>query len=338
MVSVTANGHDLDPETPARLEPGSERLQIRYTGIHFGAPERVRYSYMLEGLDTNWIDAGTRRLISYNSLSHGTYRFRVRAQCSGGPETEAGWSFELMPQFWETTWFRLFCLAALGAMGWAAYQIRLRQIRSRFALVLEERARLAREIHDTLAQGFVGISSQLDAVAMSMNDTQSPARSYLELARRMARHSLTEARRSVMDLRASALEGQDLAQAIESGTKQLIAGTGVDISVEVSGPVKELPQEMEQHLLRISQEAVTNVLKHARATRVWVKLHLEARRLFLRISDDGCGFDQQDVFASRGGHFGVLGMRERTERLGGEFKLASHPGEGTQVEVMVPLP
>lgn len=338
MVSVTANGRELDPETPARLSPGSERLQIRYTGIHLGAPERVHYSYWLEGLDTNWVDAGTRRLISYNSLSHGHYRFRVRAESPGSAPTEASWSFELMPQFWETTWFRLLCVAALGAMAWAAYQIRLRQIRSRFALVLEERARLAREIHDTLAQGFVGISSQLDAVAMSMPSQESPARTYLELARRMARHSLTEARRSVMDLRSSTLEGQDLAQAIESGTKQLTAGTGVDISVEVSGPVKELPPEMEQHLLRIAQEAVTNVLKHGQASRIWVKLHLEARRLFLKIADDGRGFDQHDVFLSRGGHFGLLGMRERAERLGGEFKLASHPGEGTQVEVTVPLP
>jgi len=171
-----------------------------------------------------------------------------------------------------------------------------------------------------------------------MTEEATPARTYLDLARRMARHSLTEARRSVMDLRSSALDGQDLVQAIESGTKQLTAGTGVEISVEVSGPVRELPQEMEQHLLRIAQEAVTNTLKHAQANRIWVKLHLEAKRLFLRIVDNGRGFDQQGAFASRGGHFGLLGMRERAERLGGELKLASHPGEGTEVQVTVPLP
>jgi len=306
--------------------------------VHLSAPERVRYSYMLEGFENTWVDAGSRRAINYNSLKHGQYRFRVRAEVSGSPPSEADWSFELLPQFWETAWFRLLCVAALGAAVWAAYQMRLRQIRSRFGLVLDERARLAREIHDTLAQGFVGISSQLDAVAMSMPPGDTPSRTYLELARRMARHSLTEARRSVMDLRASALEGQDLVQAIETGTKQLAAGSGVEVLVEVTGPVKELPPEMEQHLLRISQEAVTNVLKHAQAHRIWIKLHLEARCLFLRIVDDGRGFDQQDAFASRGGHFGLLGMRERAERLGGQMSLASHPGEGTQVEVTVPLP
>jgi signal transduction histidine kinase len=216
--------------------------------------------------------------------------------------------------------------------------LRLRQIRYRFALVLEERARLAREIHDTLAQGFVGISSQLDAVAMCMPEQATPARQYLDLARRMARHSLTEARRSVMDLRSSALEGQDLAAALESGTRMWTAGSGVEVEVDVSGAASPLPQEVEQHVLRIAQEAVSNVLKHAGARRIWVKLHMEARKLYLRIKDDGHGFEQDGVFASRGGHFGLLGMRERAERLGGELHLDSHPGEGTKVEVQVPLP
>jgi signal transduction histidine kinase len=338
LVSVTANGVELNPRIGARLAPRAERIQIRYTGVHLSAPERVRYSYLLENFDSAWTDAGSRRVISYNSLPHGRYRFRVRADVPGSATSEASWSVEMLPQFWETAWFRLLCVIALAAAAWAAYQLRLQQIRSRFALVLEERARLAREIHDTLAQGFVGISSQLDAVAQSMPEGETPARSYLELARRMARHSLTEARRSVMDLRASVLEGQDLIQAIESGTRQLTAGTGVEVSVEVSGPVKQLPGEMEQHLLRIAQEAVTNVLKHAQASRIRVKLQLEARRLFLRIIDNGRGFDQQDAFATRGGHFGLLGMRERAERLGGELKLASQPGKGTEVEVTVPLP
>ncbi|MBS1857404.1 MAG: hypothetical protein JST11_18695 [Acidobacteria bacterium] len=338
IVAVSANGEEFDPAAPARLSPRYERLQIRYTGVLLGSPERVRYSYMLEGFDNTWISAGSRRVINYNSLAHGDYRFLVRAEVPGSPPTEASWDFVMLPQFWETWWFRLLCVIALAATAWAVYQMRLRQIRLRFALVLEERARLAREIHDTLAQGFVGISSQLDAVAQSMPEGESPARIYLELARRMARHSLTEARRSVMDLRSSALEDQDLAAAIEAGTKQLTAGSGVEVSVEVTGPVKELPPELEQHLLRIAQEAVTNVLKHAQASRIWVKLHLEAKRLFLRIVDNGRGFDQQDAFASRGGHFGLIGMRERAERLGGELRLASRPGEGTQVEVTVPLP
>src|SRR5690242_1030883 len=124
------------------------------------------------------------------------------------------------------------------------------------------------------------------------------ARSYLDLARRMARHSLTEARRSVMDLRASALDGQDLAAAIESGTRMWTAGSGVDVRVDVTGAPTELPEEMEQHLLRIAQEAVTNALKHAGARKIGVKLHTEPQKLNLRIVDDGRGFDQEGAFSS----------------------------------------
>jgi len=298
----------------------------------------VQYFYRLDGLDHDWVPSSGRRVINFNSLHHGHYRFHMRAELPGGAGSEQSFDFEVLPRFWETTWFRALCVAALIAAGWAVYQLRLQQIRSRFGLVLEERARLAREIHDTLAQGFVGISSQLDAVAMCMPEEATPARSYLDMARRMARHSLTEARRSVMDLRSAALEGQDLAAAIESGTRLWTAGSGVEVNVETTGMAAKLPEEIEQHLLRIAQEAITNALKHAQASKIAVKLHQETHDLSLRIGDNGRGFDHQDVFSSRAGHFGLIGMRERAERLGGKLRLASNPGAGTEVEVTVPLP
>jgi signal transduction histidine kinase/ligand-binding sensor domain-containing protein len=338
LVEITANGLPLDLGKAARLPPSSERLQVRYTAIHLSAPERVQYSYRLDGIDADWVRAGSRRMINYNSLAHGAYRFTVRAELAGGLASEQSYAFEVLPWFYETTAFRLLFAVLLVATGCVIYRIRLRQIRSRFSLVLEERARLAREIHDTLAQGFVGISSQLDAVAMCLPDPAAPARKYLDLARRMARHSLTEARRAVMDLRSSALEDHDLASAIEFGMRQWTAGSGVEIEFDANGGHSCIPQEMEQHLLRIAQEAVANVLKHAGATRIWIKLHTEARKIYLRIKDNGCGFEQDGVFATLGGHFGLIGMRERAERLGGELRLASHPGEGTEVEISVPLP
>jgi len=337
LVEMTADERPVDISRMATLAPSTQRVQIRYTAIHLSAPELVQYSYRLDRVDPDWVNAGTRRVINYN-LKHGQYRFTVRAQLPGGPAAEQSYSFIVLPHFYETAWFRLLCAASLILAGWAVYQWRLRQIRYRFALVLEERARLAREIHDTLAQGFVGISSQLDAVAMAMPEDATPARKYLDMARRMARHSLTEARRSVMDLRSSVLEGQDLAAALESGTRMWTAGSGVEVDVEVSGEQVELPQEYEQHLLRIAQEAVTNAMKHAAARRILIRLHTEARKLYLRIRDNGHGFEQKDVFSSLGGHFGLIGMRERAERLGGQLRLDSHPGEGTEVEVMVPLP
>jgi signal transduction histidine kinase/ligand-binding sensor domain-containing protein len=337
LVSMTADGRAVDLFSPARLEPGSGRLQIRYDGIHLNAPERVQYSYRLEGLDRDWVRAGSRRTAGYNSLGHGRYTFVVRAEAPDAPSAQTSLAFELLPHFYETLWFRVACgMPLLGAV-WAAYRLRLRRIGNRFALVLEERARLAREIHDTLAQGFVGISSQLDAVAMCMPEGDSPARKYLNIAQRMARHSLTEARRSVMDLRASILDEHDLGAALQSGSQIWTAGSGVGVEVGVTGRTGVLSQAMEQHLLRIAQEAVTNALKHAAATRIWIKLTTEGRKISLRIVDNGRGFEPKDVFSSLG-HFGLLGIRERAERLGGEMRLASRPGEGTEVEVTAPLP
>jgi len=337
LLEIDADGSAIDLSKPARLAPDIQRLRIRYSAIHLSAPERVRYSYQLTGLESAWVSAGARREINYNP-KHGHYTFSVKAEIPGGVSSQQTFAFEVLPHYYETVWFRLFCGLMLIAAAWTVYQIRLRQVRYRFTLVLGERARLAREIHDTLAQGFVGIASQLDAVSMLIPNEESPARKYLDMARRMARHSLTEARRSVMDLRASALDGHDLAGAIQSSTRTWTAGSPVDVAVDVSGPATVLPEEMEQHLLRIAQEAVTNVLKHAAASRVVIQVHTEARRICLRIRDNGRGFEQQDVFSTSGGHFGLLGMRERAERLGGELRLASQPGEGTEVEVTVPLP
>ena len=337
LFEIIAEGTTVDLSRPARLPGGTGRIQVRYTGIHLGAPERVRYAYRLEGVDNDWVQAGSRRVISYNSLKHGSYRFTVRADVAGGPAGELSYAFELLPRFYETWWFRMLAVAMVIVAGLAAYSLRLRTIRGRFSLVLEERTRLAREIHDTLAQGFVGISSQLDAVAMCIEDRQGPAWRYLDMARKMARHSLTEARRSVMDLRASVLEGQDLAAALQSGARMWTAGANVDVEVEVSGPRKALPHEMEQHLLRIAQEAVANTLKHGEADKISVRLQMEPRKVNLRIADNGRGFDRRDAFSTTDGHFGLLGMRERAERLGGQLRLESQPGQGTQVEVVVPL-
>jgi signal transduction histidine kinase len=129
-----------------------------------------------------------------------------------------------------------------------------------------------------------------------------------------------------------------LAAALQSGTRIWTAGSGIDVKLEVSGSHRELPQEVEQHLLRIAQEAVTNAIKHAGAGEISIRLYMEPGKLYLRIKDNGRGFNQEGAFSTVGGHFGLIGMRERAERLAGELRLTSHPGEGTEVEVSVPLP
>ncbi len=337
LLEVAVDGRPISVAAGAKLPTGSGRMQFRYTGIYLSAPERVRYAYRLEGLDGDWISSLARRVTNYNSLPHGRYRFTVRAAVPNGPSGETSFAFELLPHFYETAWFRYLCAALAAAGIWGLYNLRLRQIRQRFSLVLEERGRLAREIHDTLAQGFVGISSQLDAVALTLNGHVDVARKHLDLARKMVRHSLTEARRSVMDLRASALEGHDLPAALSEAAPQWTAGSTVQIRVDVQGENRPLPEETEQHLLRIAQEAVTNAVKHARASHVSIHLEMASRELSLRVADNGRGFEQDEAFSEVGGHFGLLGMRERAERLGGELHLHSEPGRGTEVAVTVPI-
>ncbi len=338
LLDVQVDGSSIPLDGSPDLAPGDGRIQFRYTGIYLSAPEQVRYSYRLEGLERDWTSGVTRRVTNYNSLPHSRYRFIVRASLPGGPSSEASFTFQLLPHFYDTGWFRYLCVALAALAIWGLFRLRLRQVRQRFALVLNERVRLAREIHDTLAQGFVGISSQLDAVALTLKDRTDLAGQHLEMARKMARHSLTEARRSVMDLRDSALEGHELPAALSEAARQWTAGSPVRVQVDVSGDGHKLPEEMEQNLLRIAQEAVTNTVKHAHAKEVRIRLDVKPSRLSMVVADDGKGFEQTEAFSEIGGHFGLLGMRERAQRLGGELRLASQPGHGTKVEVTVPLP
>jgi signal transduction histidine kinase/ligand-binding sensor domain-containing protein len=341
LQDMSMDGRRFKGAGTPRLPPGSGRLQIRYTAIHLGAPDRVQYSYMLSGLDSDWVRADGLRAVNYDSLRQGHYRFRIKAEIPGGPHSESSFEFDLLPHYYETAWFRSLCVLALAGIAWMLYRLRDRQIRSRFAMVLEERARLAREVHDTLAQGFVGIASQLDVVEMSMppasDEDARPARSALELAQRMVHHSLTEARRSLMDLRANELQDQDLAAALTSGARQWVANSGIDVDVDVNGESSGIPEEIAHHVFRIAQEAVTNSVNHADANQITVKLKIDSHQLSLRILDDGCGFEPDDVFTSRNGNFGLIGMRERAERLGGHLQLESQPGKGTRLEVTVPL-
>jgi signal transduction histidine kinase/ligand-binding sensor domain-containing protein len=337
IAELTADGHRFDASLRPRVPPGRGRVEIRYAAIDLSAPERVRYSYRLEGLDSDWIAAGSRRIATYNSLGHGHYRFRIRAEAPDAPASEASYDLELLPHYYETGWFRALCIGLAAFACWMVYQLRVRQIRLRFAAVFKERLRLAREIHDTLAQAFVGISSELDALETCLPENLRPAHIYLDLARRMAQHSLTEARRSVMDLRSALLSDRDLAAAVQSSARNWAGGGDVNVEVHVKGGFEDLPEDMEHNLLRIAQEAVTNASKHAQATRIEVKLERTERILNLTVIDNGCGFQTDDAFAAMGGHFGLIGIRERTERIGGEFRLESQPGAGTEVGVTVPL-
>jgi signal transduction histidine kinase len=207
-------------------------------------------------------------------------------------------------------------------------------IRERYHVVLAERGRLARELHDTFEQGLAGIRLQLGAVAKTLDSSPETARRALEVASEMLRYSLNEARRSVLDLRAHALETTDLATAISDLARQMTDRTGLTASVRVVGSPRTLDAAHEHHLFRISLEALTNTIKHADATRIEIELRFNDDATVLSVVDNGRGFRASEI-SSR--HFGLKGIRERVDKLGGTLVLESSPGSGARLSVTVPL-
>jgi signal transduction histidine kinase len=199
--------------------------------------------------------------------------------------------------------------------------------------ILEERTRIAREFHDTLEQELAAITIQLETVADQFDEAPQIARKMLALAQNMSRRSLFEARRSVWDLRSHLLENCTLVKALSQVAKSMSDNSRVPISVGTSGRPRKLPAQVENNLLRITQEALTNALKHARATQITVSLDYAPRNVFLRIQDDGAGFDTNNSAIVYAGHFGLLDMSERAEKMGGAFSVVSLPRQGTEIIV-----
>ena len=342
ITAVIVDGQPADRLDGLTIGSGARRVEFHYSATSLAAPERLRYRYRLEGLDTGWTNAGARRSADYVHLGPGEYRFIVEASLVGGAAGPAGaLAFTREARWYERTWSAYAVSAGILALAWLAYWIRLRQLRGRFAIVLDERNRISRELHDTLAQDFVGISSQLGAVASTLRTDPDAAEHRLALARRMTQHSLTEARRSVMDLRSSALTGRHLLDAIRAVAGEMTAGG--DVVLEVSGRdpatgTDDLPDDIAQQVLRIAQEAVANAVKHARPGRIHIALARRGGTLTLSVHDDGTGFDPSQAFVSARGHFGLLGMRERARRVGGDLRVESAPGSGTTIHVTVPIP
>ena len=205
----------------------------------------------------------------------------------------------------------------------------------RRAGVLEERDRIAREFHDTLEQELAAITIQLDAVEAQLNGSPETVRRLLGLARNMSRRSLSEARRSVWDLRSHLLENSDLAAALTEMAAPLSAASGVEIVVESTGASRKLPAVTEHNLLRVAQEALANSLKHSGAKKIVVALRYESSQIQLRLHDNGHGFDFPSAGQASSGHFGLLDMRERAEKIGARFSLASQPGHGTEILLLI---
>lgn len=318
---------------------GAGEVEIHFAALSYLEPERMRYKYRLAGYDHDWVEAGTRRFAYYANLSPGRYRFQVQAGNADGPwnETGATVAFYLQPRFYQTQLFLALLVLALILAAGLLYRLRVHELKTQYSAVLAERNRIAGEIHDTLAQNLAGIALQLDSVTLQLADVPASLRERLDQACNLTRYSLAEARRSVTDLRSDDLERRELAAALPEIAGRLTATAALQTRIEVSGAPRPLNPMTEKNLLRIFQEAVANVVKHAQARNLEIELRYGANSLTLRVRDDGCGFDTDKIVPLGVGHYGLTGMRERAERIGGHLMLKSKPGEGTELQVEAPF-
>jgi signal transduction histidine kinase len=341
--SFTVDGRAAPAAAGDRVFPaGRGEVTIEYSARHLGASRKVGFRHRLEGLDGGWVEAGSRAHVYYSNLPPGRYRFAVMASNRDGVWNGPGATldFAIRPPFTRTPLFLALVVAVGLALGLGAHRLRLGQMRARFAAIIGERTRIARELHDTLAQGLAGVGLQIDTALSALSEGSEQAREQMHLARAMARSSLAEVRRSIWVLRAQAAKGADgLGATLSKSLRHLGADHGLAMTVAVSGQPRALPAELERNLLRIAHEAVTNAARHAGATRIDVALHVDEQAVHLRVRDDGRGFDPDRALLANGGeHFGLLGIMERARALGGELEVRSRPGDGAEVVCRLPQP
>ena len=335
--SLLTDNREQAPLDDLELSPSTSTLQIDYTLLSLAPLSQVSFRYKLEGFDAQWIEAGTRRQAFYTNLSPGSYRFVVEAQGDESAQrASAQWKFSILPRFYQTTWFGFAGLLAAGISFWGLWQLRLHQMRRRFSAVLEERARMGREIHDTLLQGLVGVAVQFKVIADQFQASPDAARERLERLRKLVEHYITETRQSIWDLRSPVLESSDLVTALREAGQALTADKDMRFELIVRGKPFPCPPKVEEQLLRVGREAISNAVRHAHPNRVRAELSYQRDSVRLRVVDDGRGFDLNDPGFTAGAHWGLTSMRERAQQINADFQLASSPGKGTELELVVP--
>ena len=331
-----------------RLPALARDLQIDYTALSLAVPEKVRFRYKLEGFDNDWQDAGNRRQAFYTNLSPKKYTFRVKACNNSGVWNEEGASldFWIAPAYYQTNWFRALCVAAFLALLGALYQIRLRKLAREYEIRLEERVgertRIARELHDSLLQGFQGLMFRLQAVREMLGGrAHEEAIQALDTALESGDKAIAEGRDTVSDLRQSVAGESDIAQALTALGEELAAqndnGRAPYVRVLVEGKRRELSPVLRDEIYRIGREAMRNAFRHARAQKIEAEITYGDSEFLFHVRDDGIGIAGQIANkGSRAGHWGLPGMRERAKSFGGKLQVWSEHGAGTEIELMVP--
>jgi len=321
------------------LPAATSTVRIDFGTVSLSSASKLRFRYLLEGVDEDWVYAGTARDATYNNIPSGNYRFRVSTTANGEWTEAARWEFAVAPPLYRTPTFMAFSVLGLALVLTMAWWLRLRAVRNQFALVFAERARVSREIHDTLLQSLAAIGVELETIATELDASQSPAREGLRRLRRQIGHCLREARESILELRHQSMKPRALVDSLRELAETTTASKGVQTEFSMTGRPRACSADAEQQLLRIAQESVNNAVRHGRAVNVRITLAFEEDRVVLTVSDDGCGFEPRDreTAASTGEHLGLLTMRERAARIRGQLAIISRPGHGTTIETSAPV-
>jgi signal transduction histidine kinase/ligand-binding sensor domain-containing protein len=332
---------DAPGHPPIRLAPGTERLRIDYTAPSLRMPERVRFETMLEGVDTDWQDAGTRRTASYTSVKPGDYVFRLRAINEDGVRStaEAVLPFAVEPTFRQTAWFKLLAAAALAMLLVLAYRYRVRyltrRVTERLHVRMAERERIARTLHDTFLQTVQSLLLRVDAIAAGLPKDDSTRRQ-LETVLDHAGSALGEGREQLQELRSGG--GEALEDLLDGTVGQLrTVHPGITIGLRTEGQRRRVRPEVAGEAAAIAREALHNACIHAAAGQVRAVLAYAAGSLALSVSDDGRGIDGEVLRkGAADGRWGLVGMRERAQRIGAALEIAEGSEGGTVVRLTVP--
>jgi ligand-binding sensor domain-containing protein/signal transduction histidine kinase len=345
--SVSADGTAVDLRGPIRIPAARQRITLSYAGLSLSVPESVRYRYQLEGFDRDWSEAGTARQAMYTNLSPGAYHFLVMASNSDGEWNmePATLDFNILPAFYQTTWFFLVCFAAMVFAVLTGYQWRVRQMTARLDLQFEERlserTRIAGELHDTLLQSFQGLLLHFQRARNLLPERPVEAIKTLDSALDGAEQAIVEGREAILDIRSPAVAVNDLGQEITALGEEITAdhgnGDSAKFRVLIEGESQTLHPFLQIEIFRIAREALRNAFGHAKASSIEAEIGYGKRTFRMRIRDDGMGIDPEVLQqGERAGHLGLPGMRERAKRIGGKLEVWSEPGAGTEVELSIP--
>jgi signal transduction histidine kinase/ligand-binding sensor domain-containing protein len=337
---IVADRKKYSTRENVHLPVRTKDIEIDYTALSFVVPEKVHFRYKLEGHDSDWQDPQNRRQAFYTDLPPGNYRFRVIASNNDGVWNEAGAEvgFEVLPAFYQTAWFRILCVFATAGILGLIYVLRLRHLaarmQARFEERLEERERIARDLHDTLLQGIYSASLHFNLADARLPE-DSPAKTAVKRGSELLRQVSQEGRNALRSLRSSEATSDGLEHALSRLPKEFSLPSGIDFQVAAEGQPRLLRPLIRDEAYLIAREALLNAFRHARATKIEVEIDYAPRHLRILVRDNGCGMESGLLRVGREGHWGLTGMRERAEKIGARLEVLSRTNAGTEVQLSV---